>query len=470
MRKISILFGTVLLSLVGCSGAAVNNETNNTNNDAISKEKYYELLDEIKDLKEKIDTLEAKTRLLEEDELELRALNNQISYLKDQLLTSESDRYYESDKFNKLSFGTKNSDTYVDLEIPEEDKSKYKLTKAFVSDYYYANEDAYKGKFDFDYSFVNFVAKTEICEILDFLNSETKIISTNEEYASLKEEIYKLKTNCRNDAFPDIDFGESKIAVTLFFEDSDFYDGLFDTTVSSISIVDNGTIRQFFDNSYPLEKPLKYFSYGLCIVKLAKDDNYNFQTVFRHDNNSDLLARKPIIYFYPKEEMNLTVKYVNEEKLLTTYPKYNDDWNIHLNEDGTFTTNNSDREYYALYFDEKANYICPFDEGFYVTKENAISFLEEKMDYMGFTNRETNEFIMYWLPILEDNEKSLVYFEQNDIRNAECPLEFSTNPDSLIRTIIHIKKVDEETEIKEQVLTHYDRTGFVVTEWGGVNY
>ncbi|MBR6866579.1 MAG: hypothetical protein IKM80_05035 [Bacilli bacterium] len=182
------------------------------------------------------------------------------------------------------------------------------------------------------------------------------------------------------------------------------------------------------------------------------------------------IERKPIIYFYPEEEMDLSVTFVNEEMLTTTYPKYDGGWNIHLKEDGTFTIPGSDREYYALYYEAESTYECTFDEGFYVTKENAISFLEEKMDYMGFTNRETDEFIMYWLPILESNEKSLVYFEQTEERNEDAPLVFSTEPDTLIRTMIHIKKVDAATTIKEQALTHYERTGFTVTEWGGVEH
>lgn len=187
-------------------------------------------------------------------------------------------------------------------------------------------------------------------------------------------------------------------------------------------------------------------------------------------SSSRQVVKKPVIYFYPEEEMDLTVTYFNEERLMTTYPKYEDGWNIHLKEDGTFTTRTSGREYYAIFFDEAPNYVCDFTEGFYVTKENAISFLEEKMDYIGYTNRETDEFIMYWLPILESNEQSLVYFEQTEERNEECPLGFSVAPDTLIRTIIHIKKVDEETDIQEQSLIHYNRNGFTVTEWGGTEY
>ncbi len=178
-------------------------------------------------------------------------------------------------------------------------------------------------------------------------------------------------------------------------------------------------------------------------------------------------VKKPIIYFYPEEEMDLSVTFVNEEMLTTTYPKYDGGWNIHLEEDGTITLPGSDREYYGLYYESVPNYECTFDEGFYVTGENAASFLEEKMDYMGFTNRETDEFIMYWLPILERNEQSLVYFEETLERNEESPLVFSTEPDTLIRTMIHIKKVDAATTIKEQVLTHCERNGFTVTEWGG---
>ena len=139
---------------------------------------------------------------------------------------------------------------------------------------------------------------------------------------------------------------------------------------------------------------------------------------------------KPIIYFYPEEEMDLKVTYVEEERLLTTYPKYDNGWDMHLEEDGNFTIKGSDREYYALYFDEIGNYETDWSEGFYVTKENAITILEEKMDYIGYTNREVDEFIMYWLPVLENNEKSLIYFEQkkgmrNALLSSQLPLLLS---------------------------------------------
>jgi hypothetical protein len=188
------------------------------------------------------------------------------------------------------------------------------------------------------------------------------------------------------------------------------------------------------------------------------------------ERHSEPLAAKPIIYFYPEEEMDLSVTVTKDYLLTTTYPEYDSGWNIHLDEDGMITIPGSTRDYYALYYEANSDYDCTFEEGFYVTAEDAASFLEEKLDFMGFTNRETDEFIMYWLPILENNGQSLVYFAETEELNVTFPLVFSEEPDTLIRTMMYVQAVDGPTDIREQQLTHYDRIGFTVTEWGGSQY
>ena len=77
---------------------------------------------------------------------------------------------------------------------------------------------------------------------------------------------------------------------------------------------------------------------------------------------------------------------------------------------------------------------------------------------------------MYWLPVLERNEKSLVYFELTEERESYNKIFISPKPDSLLRLVIHIKKVDQEVEIPKQKLTKFQRKGFVAVEWGGVTY
>ena len=178
---------------------------------------------------------------------------------------------------------------------------------------------------------------------------------------------------------------------------------------------------------------------------------------------------KPILYLYPTKKTNITVKVKYPSILNTTYPKYNNGWDIEAFPNGDLYDKNGNY-YYALYWDELRLKETDFKEGFYVTSENAISFLETKLTILGLNSREKNEFIMYWLPILEKNKQSLVYFELTEERQKLNELLISPKPDSLLRIGIHIKKVNKKVSIKEQILPTFNRTGFVAVEWGGTTY
>ena len=178
---------------------------------------------------------------------------------------------------------------------------------------------------------------------------------------------------------------------------------------------------------------------------------------------------KPILYLYPTEQTNVKITFDHPDLLKTTYPKYNNEWNVTVKEDGTITDKDG-RNYYALYWDEKQKNKVDFKYGYYVTGNNAIKFLEEKLFEIGLTERESNEFIMYWLPKLEDNKKSLVYFELTEEKEKYNKINIEPKPDSLLRLTIHIKKVNKETKIKEQKIKPFIRNGFTAVEWGGVEY
>ena len=77
---------------------------------------------------------------------------------------------------------------------------------------------------------------------------------------------------------------------------------------------------------------------------------------------------------------------------------------------------------------------------------------------------------MYWLPILEKNEKSVVYFELTKERESYNKIIIDPKPDSLLRIAIHVKKVDKKPNIKEEKLEKFERNGFTAVEWGGVIY
>lgn len=177
---------------------------------------------------------------------------------------------------------------------------------------------------------------------------------------------------------------------------------------------------------------------------------------------------KPVLYLYPKKDnTRVTVSFAKPNLLTTTYPKYKNNWEVVANKNGDLYDSNN-KYYYGLYWEESGSIKVDFKEGFYVTKANAIDFLEEKLSIIGLNDRERNEFIMYWLPILEKNGKNLVYFELTDSRESYNKLIINPKPDSLLRIAIHVKRIDKKVNVKEQKLATFERKGFTAVEWGGV--
>ena len=176
---------------------------------------------------------------------------------------------------------------------------------------------------------------------------------------------------------------------------------------------------------------------------------------------------KPVLYLYPTKKTEVTVSFEKPSLLTTTYPKYVDNWKVTAYKNGDLYDTKGNY-YYGLYWEESGSTEIDFKTGFYVTKENSIEFLEEKLTKIGLNARERNEFIMYWLPILEKNNQSLVYFELTNERQKYNKIKITPKPDSLLRVAIHVKKVKHPTEIKEQKLSTFKRSGFTAVEWGGV--
>ena len=212
--------------------------------------------------------------------------------------------------------------------------------------------------------------------------------------------------------------------------------------------------------------------YQLHEIKIPKKQDY-----YEVDTNWDIkdsycdptVAYKPILYLYPETTTNITVDFAKEENLTTTYPKFNKEWNITVHPNGDIYDKNN-KYYYALYWEELEESNISFNEGFYVSKDNAIKFLEEKLSILGLNNKEKNEFIMYWLPILEKNKHSLVYFELTEELQNKNELIITPKPDTLIRIRMHVKKIDSKQLIKEQKLSKQERKGYTAIEWGGVIY
>ena len=196
--------------------------------------------------------------------------------------------------------------------------------------------------------------------------------------------------------------------------------------------------------------------------------NKNTDDVIPVSPNQGYIA-KPVIYLYPEEETVISVKLGNPEKLTCVYPNYNDGWIVKAYPNGTLVDEQAGRTYYSLYYESNSTkkYNENLEEGFVIKKENIVEFLEEKLAILGLNDRETEEFIIYWLPRLQQNNYIYVRFETMEEIEENMPLIISQNPDTLIRILMEWKGLNEYTNVKEQLLNPVTRNGYTVVEWGG---
>ena len=177
------------------------------------------------------------------------------------------------------------------------------------------------------------------------------------------------------------------------------------------------------------------------------------------------VSAKPVIYLYPEEETEVSVRLDYNGKLTTTYPEYENGWCVTAYPDGTLTDENG-QEYNYLYWEGITDTEYDFSKGFCVKGEDTAEFLEWALSELGLTRREANEFIVYWLPLMEPNPYNIIAF-QNDAYTENAVLTVTPAPDTVIRVFMAWKASGEAVEIKPQELTAPERVGFTVVEWGG---
>lgn len=175
---------------------------------------------------------------------------------------------------------------------------------------------------------------------------------------------------------------------------------------------------------------------------------------------------KPVIYLYPTKQEDVSVKIDLKGMLTCSYPEYNDGWNVTAYPDGTLINKSDGREYSYLYWEGKGAADWDMSQGFVVKGSDTARFLQDKLEYLGLTARELNEFIVYWLPLMKDNKYNLITF-QTAAYEENARLYITPKPDSVLRVFMAYKALDDYIEVPEQRLSTFKRNGFAAVEWGG---
>lgn len=193
----------------------------------------------------------------------------------------------------------------------------------------------------------------------------------------------------------------------------------------------------------------------LCLAGCGKEESY------------EVTQAKPVLYLYPDQQALVSLRLDLDGPLTASYPAHGTDgWQVIAHPDGTLTDPDTGRSYYCLFWEGKSQADYDLSSGFVVAGEETAAFLEEALAQLGLTEREANEFLIYWLPRMQDNPYNLITFQDTAYTDA-AQLTIDPAPDTLLRVFMAWKPLDEPLSLPPQTLSAPPRTGFTVVEWGG---
>lgn len=200
--------------------------------------------------------------------------------------------------------------------------------------------------------------------------------------------------------------------------------------------------------------------YTVTLIAYGEITSDTLALVFLYD---EIVVRKPNIYIYPQEEMDLCVKidFPLGGEVIKSEPEYNNKWCVHVNTDGII-----ENQYYYLFYESSQPNIFQYKEGWCVKQEDLESFFQNNMASWNFSQQEIKDFTAYWVPLLKDSEFYCIYPQTNDILDQIIALHFLEQPDHIGRLFYGVIESDEFIEMKAPEITPIIRTGFYVTEWG----
>lgn len=175
---------------------------------------------------------------------------------------------------------------------------------------------------------------------------------------------------------------------------------------------------------------------------------------------------KPVIYLYPEEETEVHVELDFNGTVTSVYPAYEGGWDVVASPDGTLTDPETGREYYCLFWEGVSRVPYDMSEGFVVAGADTESFLEDVLEKIGLTDKEANEFIIYWLPRMEGNAYNLISFQQ-EVYTENAELTVTPAPDTVLRVFMAYQPLEAPVDIPAQTLECVQREGFTLVEWGG---
>ena len=207
---------------------------------------------------------------------------------------------------------------------------------------------------------------------------------------------------------------------------------------------------------------------------------------------------KPVVYLYSEKPTDIHLSFLSSVSLNTQIPFYNNGWFVKAQPDGRLTdlqpqytdcskidslkfgseyANNSCKtnNYPYIYWSGKSmeNSYPKAEGGWVVERKNLKIFMDQKLKEIGLTEKESNDMTSYWIPKM--NEKNSPYYRISFLTtkqmNEFVPMNVRPVPDSVLRVFLDFKPLNSKPIVDPipQQFGKFNRHGFTLVEWGGLN-
>jgi hypothetical protein len=192
-------------------------------------------------------------------------------------------------------------------------------------------------------------------------------------------------------------------------------------------------------------------------------------SIYFQSSSPNQLMKKPVIYYYGKNDDSVTIELNIQGDLSFTYPAYSGAWKFKSDSIGNIMLKN--KTYPYLFWEGNCS-LPPFDidhiEGSYIQKANLITFLETNLEIMGLTRKEATDFITYWAPQMQKHEEVFIHFYFKETIDSFAELTITPEPESIFRVYMLWQVSDYRYySNKPQQIPTFQRKGTTLVEWGG---
>ncbi|MCK4359288.1 MAG: carboxypeptidase regulatory-like domain-containing protein [Candidatus Cloacimonetes bacterium] len=176
---------------------------------------------------------------------------------------------------------------------------------------------------------------------------------------------------------------------------------------------------------------------------------------------------KPAIYIYPEEECQFQVQLIlkNGTRITESIPEYNSPWNVFVEKYGII-----DGKYDYLFYEASIKNIpsTNWRNGWCISQKNLKNELNNLLLKIGLNQKETSEFLDYWLNRLQEYKYYKIYPVKNHQLDEFVELDITPQPQTIFRIWFFFQGCKNFEELPSPQINDFVREGTTVIEWGGV--